>query len=73
MNAPITPLRPRRSDAASGSGPAYPSSAAAASTRSRVSGATFGLPENASDAVDGETPACAATAASVGRVDTPER
>ena len=66
----MTPLRPRRSDAASGSGPAYPSAAAASSTRSRVAGATRGLPENASDAVEGDTPARAATVASVGRAVT---
>ncbi|MDT7709807.1 MAG: hypothetical protein QOG20_5414, partial [Pseudonocardiales bacterium] len=41
-----------------------------ASTRSRVPGVTRGLPEKASDAVDGDTPARAATAASVGRPDT---
>src|SRR3954467_9305293 len=35
--------------------------------RSRVAGATRGLPAKASDAVDGETRARAATAASVGR------
>src|SRR5687768_15340350 len=35
--------------------------------RSRVAGATRGLPAKVSDAVDGETPARAATAARVGR------
>ena len=37
-------------------------------TRCRVSGATRELPANASDAVEGDTPARAATDASVGRV-----
>src|SRR3954447_2925262 len=69
MKAPMTPLRPRRSDAATGSGPAYPSCCAAAKTRSRVAGAMRLLPENASEAVDWDTPAAAATAASVGRSD----
>jgi hypothetical protein len=38
-----------------------------------VAGATRGLSANAREAVDGDTPARAATAASVGRVGTPER
>jgi hypothetical protein len=37
-----------------------------------VAGATRGLSANASEAVDWDTPARAATAASVGRLDTPE-
>jgi hypothetical protein len=37
-----------------------------------VVGATRGLSANASEAVEGDTPARAATAASVGRVDTGE-
>lgn len=61
------PLRPRRSDAASGSGPAYPSEAAAARTRSRVASDTGVLPLKTTDAVDGETPAVRATSAIVGR------
>ena len=65
--APTTPLRPVRSEAATGLGPAYPSSSAARSTRSTVAGATLEEPANASDAVDGETPARAATVLSVAR------
>ena len=56
-----------RSEAATGLGPAYPSSSAARSTRSTVAGATLGEPAKASDAVDGDTPARAATVLSVAR------
>ena len=65
---PTMPERPRRSERARGSGPAYPSSDAAASTRSFVASDTGPEPLNASEAVDAETPALAATSASVGRV-----
>ena len=56
-----------RSEAATGFGPAYPSPSAARNTRSTVAGATLGEPAKASDAVDGETPARAATVLSVAR------
>ncbi len=63
---PTTPDRPERSWRPSGFGPVYPSSFAASRTRAglRVIGPA---PENASDAVETETPASSATLASVGR------
>jgi hypothetical protein len=64
---PMTPERPRRRERARGSGPSYPSSAATARMRWRVSSETGPLPLKASDAVDGATPAARATAARVGR------
>ena len=64
---PTTPERPCRRDDARGSGPAYPSSSAAARTRATVSGATGPLPLKASEAVEVDTPAACATARRVGR------
>src|SRR5699024_6609628 len=58
---PMIPLRPRRNDLATGFGPLYPSASAASSTRWRVAWAIGPAPENASDAVDSDTPAWRAT------------
>ena len=63
----MAPARPWRSDEASGLGPAKPSSAAAAFTRSAVVAATGPLPLKTSEAVDTDTPARSATVRRVGR------
>ena len=59
------PARPWRSELASGSGPAYPSSVAAARTRAAVASATGPLPLKTSEAVLIDTPARSATSRSV--------
>ena len=61
------PLRPRRRDAARGSGPVYPSRAAASVTRRRVASETGVFPLNTTDAVEGETAASRATSEMVAR------
>jgi hypothetical protein len=62
---PTMPERPRRREAARGSGPVYPRAEAASSTRRRVASETGVFPLNTTDAVEGETPASRATSAMV--------
>src|SRR4051794_15932242 len=64
---PSAPARPRRSERAIACGPAYPSCAAIASTRSRSSGESFSGRLYAFETVIADTPSASATVASVTR------
>src|SRR3954471_22114780 len=69
----MAPARPERRARPWGSGPAYPSSAASASTRSRRAGLSWSGRLNAFDAVVREMPSRSARVCNVTRSPTPAR